>query len=233
MFFFSFFFIVQGIGDSVQGFANFVLYCYSTETVRRRMINGILCRNKVRPTVSEKESSSRSSVIRASKQVKNGTVFPSTSSTVLNNSDGHNSDKTSACRNSKGSRLYAPANDISETINEEMSLPPNDIKTTQSIPENDISEKCNKENTATNSVPANEVPDLGTNEPDKSSVTRFEAETNCSIEANVQSESCSVDINNALTSNCNKLTFSSETSDQSELRGSLTCHIPESQISNV
>lgn len=207
------------------------------------MINGLLCRNKVRPTVSERETSSYSSVIRASKHGKNGTVFPSTSAIVLNNSDGHNSDKTSVCRDStskskhssphKGSRVYAPAKDVSETINEEMSLPPNDSKTAESMPENDTSEKCDKENTATNSVSANEVPELGTCGPDKFSVSRFEADTHCSIEANVQSESCSVDLNNALTSNCNKLTFSSETTDQSELWGSLTCHIPESHISNV
>jgi len=31
----------QGIGDSAQGFANFILYCYSTEVIRRRMLAAI------------------------------------------------------------------------------------------------------------------------------------------------------------------------------------------------
>ncbi|XP_045215531.2 G-protein coupled receptor 157-like [Mercenaria mercenaria] len=35
---------LQGIGDSVQGFANFVIYCFSTRSIRRRMFP---CSNKV------------------------------------------------------------------------------------------------------------------------------------------------------------------------------------------
>ncbi|XP_052792121.1 G-protein coupled receptor 157-like [Mya arenaria] len=40
---------LQGIGDSAQGIANFVLYCYSTESIRRRMFRHLKCFNKVGP----------------------------------------------------------------------------------------------------------------------------------------------------------------------------------------
>lgn len=37
----------QGIGDSAQGIANFVLYCYFTESIRKRMLKPFGCYNKV------------------------------------------------------------------------------------------------------------------------------------------------------------------------------------------
>jgi len=35
-------FYFQGIGDSAQGFANFVLYCYCTDSIRRRIKRNLL-----------------------------------------------------------------------------------------------------------------------------------------------------------------------------------------------
>lgn len=57
----------QGIGDSAQGFANFVLYCFSTQSIRKRMFPWL---NKVVP-MSIFDSETRVSTTQAGPSRKN------------------------------------------------------------------------------------------------------------------------------------------------------------------
>ena len=83
---FSLLSVVQGIGDSAQGFANFVLYCWSTETIRRRMCQHLpWCHRRVGPGL---EADSVTAGPSQSTHHKKASVVPVTTESAVDDSPG-------------------------------------------------------------------------------------------------------------------------------------------------
>ena len=57
---------LQGIGDSAQGFANFVLYCISTEKIRHRLV-ALVCPSSFAEFATETEMVSQSREVKRNK----------------------------------------------------------------------------------------------------------------------------------------------------------------------
>ena len=77
-------FTSQGIGDSAQGFANFVLYCFSTEKIRQRLV-AMVCPSSFTEFVTETGVASQAKDLK-----KNKVGVTTDTETVTHARDGKN-----------------------------------------------------------------------------------------------------------------------------------------------